>query len=201
MEPYLFSLSTCFSFGISSASPSPTSFPFQKKQKSLVMQAPHIIFHFWGLIAFGLAISNLFLEDSVVDEPESSVFFIDDMIEFDPTESVFDGSALTDSTFLDQSPDRCLSVLPPASRIRRAQAGVCDNAQDGSTDVSAAAEEIEKYWCDTPKAELLAKIAVCHADSGDKMSSDHFLRKMQGYDFSLGFYETLFRCTLSKLYF
>lgn len=140
--------------------------------------------------------------DSFVDEPESSNFLIDDVGEFLPTEPVSDGSALTDSTFLAESPEQCLSVLPPAGRIRRAQAGVCDNPQDGSTDAqnSATAEVIEKYWCRTPNAELLAKIAVCHSDGEDKMSSDHFLRKLEGLDFSLGFYETLFRCTLSKLY-
>lgn len=181
--------------------PSLTPPPFEN-QKGLIMRFAHIFFPFWGLIAFALADSNLFLEDSYVDEPEFNTFLIDDVGEFLPTEPASDGSALTDSIFLDESPDRCVSVLPPASRIRRAQPGVCDNPQDGITDAqnSETAEVVRKYWCDTPKAEMLAKIAVCHPESGDKMSSDHFLRKMQGYDFSLGFYETLFRCTLSKTY-
>ena len=171
------------------------------------MQVPYTFLPLWGLITFGLAVSNLFLENSFVDEPESSTIFIDDVDEPFATDPVSDSSTLTDSNFLAESPDRCLSVLPPTSRIRRAQAEVCDTAQDGTTDVqnsaaaaAAATEEIAKYWCDTPETELLAKIAVCHPEGGDKMSSDHFLRKMQGYDFSLGFYETLFRCTLSTMY-
>lgn len=154
----------------------------------------------WVFIAFGLSDSNLFLEDLFVDEPESNNFLIDDVGEFLPMEPVSVGSALTDSTHLDETSDRCLSVLPPAGRIRRAQPGVCDNPPDGSTEAqnSATAEVIRKYWCGSPKAESLAKIAVCHREDGDRMSSDHFLRKMQGYDFSMSFYETLFRCTLSK---
>ena len=201
IEQYFFRSLTCLSFGVSQVFPlSPLH--LLKTKKGLIMQFADIVFPFWGSIAFALADSSLFLEDPFAVEPESNTLLTDDIGEFLPTEPVSDGSALTDSMFLNESPDRCVSILPPAGRIRRGQPGVCDNPQDGSTDAqnSETAEVVQRYWCGTPEAELLAKIAVCHPEGEDKMSSDHFLSKMQGYDFSLGFYETLFRCTLSKTY-
>lgn len=164
------------------------------------MQFSHIFYPVWVLIAFASAESNLFLDDSFADESEPGIFFIDDAGEFLPAEPISDDFALTDPTFLAESPDRCLSVLPPAGRIRRAQPGICGNLQDGSNQAenSATAEEVRKYWCSSLKADDLAKVAVCHKENGDKMSSQHFLSNFQGYDFSLGFYTTLFQCTLSK---
>lgn len=165
------------------------------------MQFSHI-YPVWALIALGLSDSNLFSDDLYADDPDSSTFPTDDVGDFIPTEPISDNSALTDSNFLAESPDHCLPALPPASKIRRAQSAVCDNLPDGSTETetSATAEDIQKYWCGSSTLGKFGNFAVCNVEDGEKMSSQHFLNKFEGYDISRSFYETLFRCTLSKTY-
>lgn len=167
------------------------------------MQVLHTFYLVWALIASGLAQPDLFLDDSSVDEAESNTFLTNDVDELLPIEPISDTFALTDPTFLAESPDQCLSVLPPTGRIRRAEPDLCHNPDDGSTEVenSATAEVVQEYWCGSPGSETFANVAVCHTEEGDKMSSEHFLQKLQGPDFSLSFYTTLFQCTLSKMHF
>lgn len=178
--------------------------------------------HFLGvyflvaLIAPAFSQPDLLFDDVFLASSDSNIFLDDNSAattaELYPPDPIFgddgDGLTIPDSTnFLAADPPTdCLSSAFPTSPLSRirARANICNNVDlnvsPHAGTVLTTAEEVENHWCSSTHVEGFGNVPVCHPETGSKVSSEHILNKLQGYDFSQAHFVTLFRCTLSKLY-
>jgi hypothetical protein len=176
-------------------------------QRSSRMHLLHVYF-LLAFIASAFSLPDLLSDDLSLAESGSNIFLdaaADNGIY--PTDPILDDIALPDSpTFLADTPTDCLSAFPISLRSRfRARANICNNVDrmDGSAPAKAVlttAEQVENHWCADTQVEGFGNVPVCHPETGDKVSSEHLVNNLQGYDFSQAHFQTLFHCTLSKLF-
>lgn len=120
-------------------------------------------------------------------------FNIDESYLAEPFQNDFQ---ISDTNFLTDKSDDCLSTPSPVSRVR-ARSGVCAN--NGRYIDVQTAEDVQKYWCSESSLVGFANIPVCNLyEGGLTPSTEDLLTYRPGPTLPFMPFTSLLICQLSK---